>query len=334
MTVLIKHLPGLTPGTTADWASASGRGSTMNASGVYRAVPKRKPVRVSVVIPVYNAGESLREAVQSALMQSCSSVEIILVDDGSTDPMTQAIIRSFGRKVRVVRQPNAGPAAARNLGIRHSCGEWIAFLDQDDLWMPEKIATQLKVAETTGADIVYTNARNFGELQRVSELRLTPDQMPSGDVFESLLLDNMLTMAGVMVRASLFQTAGGFRSEVDGVDDWDMWLRAAAAGAKFAAVPEPLTLYRWHSASLSKRHEQMKEHRLRALRHALSLPRGRAVSSRLKRRAWAQVLSTSAWFIAEKSPSKAILWYLQALLFWPIEIKSWKGLARTCLGRM
>jgi glycosyltransferase involved in cell wall biosynthesis len=334
MTVRIKHLPGLAPGTTADWASASGRGSTMNASGISGAVPKRKPVRVSVVIPVYNAGESLREAVQSVLSQTLRSFEIILVDDGSTDPITQTMIRSFGRRVRVVRQPNAGPASARNLGISHASGEWIAFLDQDDLWTPEKLETQLNVAESTGADIIYTNARNFGELDRVTELRNDPSQMPSGDIFESLLLDNMLTMAGVIVRASLFRSVGLFRSEVDGVDDWDMWLRASAAGAQFAAVQKPLTIYRWHSASLSKRHEQMKEHRVRVLQHALSLPRGRAVCSRLKRRAWAQVLSTSAWFIAEKNPFKAVFWYLQSLFFWPAEAKSWKGIARTCLRRV
>lgn len=333
MTVLLNHLPGLMPGTAVDWAANAGRSGTMSGSAVSRSASGRKQARVSVIIPVYNAGECLREAVQSVLSQTFRSVEIILVDDGSTDSITQTMIRSFGRRVRVVRQPNAGPASARNLGIRHASGEWIAFLDQDDLWTPEKLATQLNVAESTGADIIYTNARNFGELDRVAELRNDPCQMPSGDVFESLLLDNMLTMAGVMVRASLFRSVGLFRSEVDGVDDWDMWLRASAAGAQFAAVPEPLTLYRWHSASLSKRHEQMKIHRVRVLQNALNLPRGRAVCNSLKRRAWAQVLSTSAWFIAEKNPFKAVLWYLQSLFFWPAEAKSWKGIARTCLRR-
>ncbi len=288
---------------------------------------------ISVVIPVYNAGLPLREAIDSALAQTDVNVEVIVVDDGSTCQVTQEILDSYGTQIRCLRQKNAGPAAARNVGVQHASHEWIAFLDQDDIWLPQKSRVQLAAAQESGADVIYTNARNFGELERVGELRCDPAQMPTGEVFEALLLDNFLTMAGVMIRRSTFLAAGSFRPEFAGVDDWDMWLKVSAAGAQFHAVPEPLILYRWHSGSLSKRHHQMKALREQVLLEALNSPRGRQVPWNFRRRALARVRSTSAWFIAEKEPMQAAVWYAQSIAYWPLEMNSWKGFVKSCLRR-
>lgn len=288
---------------------------------------------VSVVIPVYNAGAPLKEAIDSALSQEHVQVEVLVVDDGSTCSVTRQILADYGDQIRCFTQKNSGPAAARNLGVQNASHEWIAFLDQDDIWLPGKLQKQMAVAGETGADVVYTNARNFGELERVAELRCEPAQMPCEDVFESLLLDNVLTMAGVMIRRSTFIAAGCFRPEFAGVDDWDMWLKVSAAGAKFAAIPEALILYRWHSGSLSKRHHQMKDLREKVLAEALNSPRGKLVPWKLRRKALAKVRSTSAWFIAEKEPMQAAVWYAQSLVYWPLEMNSWKGFVKSCLRR-
>ncbi|MBL8808847.1 MAG: glycosyltransferase [Planctomycetaceae bacterium] len=288
---------------------------------------------ISVVIPVYNAGQPLKEAIDSAFSQIGVNVEVIVVDDGSTCGVTQSILESYGDRIRYFRQKNAGPAAARNLGVQHASHEWIAFLDQDDIWLPEKSQIQLAAAQESGADVTYTNARNFGELERVGEVRCNPAQMPSGDVFEALLLDNFLTMAGVMIRRSVFLAAGSFRPEFAGVDDWDMWLKVSAAGAQFQAIPDPLILYRWHSGSLSKRHRQMKDLREQVLLEALNSPRGRQVPWNFRRKALARVRSTSAWFIAEKEPMQAAVWYAQSIAYWPLEMNAWKGFVKSCLRR-
>ena len=145
-------------------------------------------VKVSVVIPTYNGAAEVRRAIDSALAQSGCEVEVIPVNDGSTDD-TASVLNSYGSRIRAVHQKNSGPAATRNAGIAAATGDWVAFLDHDDYWQPGKLAAQLAAADRTGADVIYTNAQNFGDVNRVAELRSNPDEMPEGDLFEHLLLD-------------------------------------------------------------------------------------------------------------------------------------------------
>ena len=115
-------------------------------------------VRVSAIIPAYNADSFIREAVDSALGQTHTDVEVIVVDDSSTDD-TASVLQSYGERIIVHRQPNGGVAAARNAGARLASGRWVAFLDADDVWLPTKIERQLAVASTP---LSYTNRFNFG----------------------------------------------------------------------------------------------------------------------------------------------------------------------------
>ena len=282
-------------------------------------------------MPVYNGAAYLRESVASAVAQVGADIELIVVDDGSTDESAD-IIAEFGDRIRCLRQENAGTAVARNTALRSSAREWVAFLDQDDRWKPNKIAEQLRIATETGADVVYTNAEVFGEVERIGQLRSNPATMPAGDVFEHLLVDNFVTMSSVMVRRELLVKFGGFAIDCPGVDDWDMWLRLSADGAKFAAMPEPLTEYRWHSDAQSRKYGTMRNSRLRVVRSALGSDRGSSLPWVKRARSIAAAHSTSAWVAAGESRWQAAVWYLQSLTKWPFAPGVWKSLAKVCVG--
>lgn len=291
--------------------------------------------RVSVVIPVFNGEEDLSGAIDSVLRQTEGDVEVIVVNDGSTDS-TADVIASFGDRVRGVHQANLGPgglAKTRNNGVRASTGEWIAFLDHDDLWEPEKLSRQLEVAHQQCADVVYTNARNFGDIHRVADLRSDPATMPEGDLFDALLLDNFIVMSSAMMKRSLFDTIGGFTEDPVLAEDWDLWLKAAASGSVFAAVRDPVTLYRWRPGSFSKNHKRMRQLRRLAIQRAIDTDRGRELPWSVRRKALARVESCSAWFLASSSPQKAICWYARALVYWPFDLNGWKGIVKGCLGK-
>jgi glycosyltransferase involved in cell wall biosynthesis len=291
--------------------------------------------RVSVIIPVFNGVDDLSGAIDSALSQQDCEVEVIVVNDGSTDG-TKSLIDSYGSRVRSVHQSNLGAAGlstTRNNGVRVATGEWVAFLDHDDYWAPEKLRLQLESADRQNADVVYTNARNFGDVERVADLRSEPAAMLEGDLFQPLLLDNFIVMSSAMMKRSLFNAIGGFTESPVLAEDWDLWLKAAAQGAHFAAVREPVTMYRWRPGSFSKNHERMRQLRLLAVQRALETSRGRALPWSVRRRALASVESCSAWFLASTAPRRAIRWYARSIAYWPFDVNCWKGVVKGCLGR-
>lgn len=288
-------------------------------------------VKVSVVIPTYNGAAEVRRAIDSALAQEGCEVEVIPVNDGSTDD-TAYVLNSYGSRIRAVHQKNSGPAATRNAGIAAATGDWVAFLDHDDYWQPGKLAAQLAAADRTGADVIYTNARNFGDVNRVADLRSNPDEMPEGDLFEYLLLDNFIVVSSTIVRRELLEKVGGFNAP-PGVEDWDLWLRLATNGAKFAPVREALTMYQWRPGSLSKNFERMRDIRRQIIRTAMASERAQSLSWTFRQKVLANVESCSAWFLASSSPRRAITWYAQSLAYWPFDLNSWKGLVKGCLGR-
>lgn len=288
---------------------------------------------VSVIIPVHNAGEYLRESIDSALAQESVRKEVIVVDDGSTDD-TPKMLAEYGDRIQVISQPNAGCSAARNTAAYAAKGTWLAFLDQDDVWLPRKLAVQLaRAEEVKHADIIYSNIENFGSIERVDEFR-GPQELREGNLFIPLLLDNFITMSSAMIRRSAFERLGGMDSTMSGVDDWDLWLRHFADNGFAAACPEALVRYRWHNQSLSKRHDFMCQQRLQALNKALGTPRGRAVGWRIRRQARANVWKCSAWFVAASDRWTAIRWYLHSAMSWPLNAEALKGIVKCSLGRV
>jgi len=208
---------------------------------------------VSVVIPAYNPTSStLKEAIDSALGQTYRQLEVVIVDDGSTVD-TRWLLGAYGGRIRYVRKANGGPASARNIGVGLARGEYIAFLDADDRWEPDKIARQVDALQRhPAAGLVYSSVSRIDAHGRLQGVRRHP-MARSGWVAEQLLLKNFVPTSTVMVRACCFTTLGRFDEsrELISVEDYDMWLRIAERW-ELLYLDRPLVRYRLHAGGISR----------------------------------------------------------------------------------
>jgi glycosyltransferase involved in cell wall biosynthesis len=182
---------------------------------------------ISVIIPTYNSGKFISEAIQSVLRQTCTDYEIIVIDDGSTDNTSGIIEKNFPQ-VRYFYIPNQGVSRARNYGIGRACGEFIAFLDADDLWLPEKLEKQLKVFN---ADhelmLVFTEHRVFDTTGIREETFLKKERLMKGDVVRNIFFYSHVALPTVMVRKHVFQEIGCFEENLKAAEDDNLWMRIA-----------------------------------------------------------------------------------------------------------
>jgi len=217
---------------------------------------------VSVVIPTYNRARLVREAVASVLAQSYRPLELIVVDDGSTDATGAALA---GRpEVRVVRQPHTGmPGQARNAGARLARGEYLAFLDSDDLWRPHKLERQVAVATVDGGAIWHTRERWVRSGRVISQR--SQRHRRSGDLFADSLRKCVIGPSTVLLRRTVFAQAGGFREDLEIAEDYELWLRLTARYPVGYLEQELVIKRAGHSDQLSERYGQIEVFRLRAL---------------------------------------------------------------------
>lgn len=198
---------------------------------------------VSVVIPCYNHGAYIRDAVESVCAQTFSDVEMVIVDDGSNNQETRAVLAGLSDAgYRVIRTKNNGPASARNTGIANSRGRYILPLDADDLIAPEFIERAVPLLENNPqTKIVCTDAVLIGD---ESGVRRLPDFSP-----ERILSENIL-FATALFRKADWQTVGGYCTALrSGWEDWDFWIAMTRGGATVSKIPEPLFTYRIRSSS-------------------------------------------------------------------------------------
>ena len=221
---------------------------------------------ISVVIPTYNSGALLKQTLDSALNQTVAPLEIIIVDDGSTDGTPDWIAANYGERVRLIRQGNGGVAAARNTGWSAARGQWIAFLDHDDVWHADKLERLLDAATAT-TGVVYGRWREVNENNEPlpESAQLTRQSWwngASGRVFGWLFgwRCPLVSMSVPIVRRELLEQIGGFDSSCVPCDDWDLWLRLARI-CRFAFVDELTLDYRCYP-------EQQSRDEIKALRAA------------------------------------------------------------------
>lgn len=203
---------------------------------------------ISVVIPAYNAEAFVARAIESVLAQTLPVLEVLVVDDGSRDKTADVVTRCGG-PVRLLRQANSGPAAARNHGVREARGEWIAFLDADDAWLTAKLEIQ---------------ARHFGD-ERTGVVHAyvvdVPDRFryEGEQTFERLWQQNVIGTSTAVVRRSAWESVGGFHEDrrLMGVEDYHFWLRIAAAGWRIAVCREELSHYTPAACNLSSQLHQI-----------------------------------------------------------------------------
>jgi glycosyltransferase involved in cell wall biosynthesis len=213
-------------------------------------------MRVSVVIPAFNAERTLAATLRSVQRQTRPRVEVIVVDDGSTD-RTVRLAEQWG--ARVLSKPNSGQADARNLGIEHAQGDWVTFLDADDLLAASYLQEMEKLAGT-GAALLHTDAYLFSG-RRVFRGMAAPDRpwaprLEPRALFVELAARNFVFVA-TTVRRDALQRVGGFDGRINGVEDWEMWLRLAAHGYGSARTPVPLGMYRRRPGQVSADRQRM-----------------------------------------------------------------------------
>ena len=223
---------------------------------------------VSVVVPVRNGEAYVREAIDSVLTQTYGRVHTIVVDDGSTDGSARAA-QSFGSRVRYCYQPWSGAASARNRGVDVANGEWIAFLDADDLWEPDKLQKQLlTLAHNNSLDMVFGHVQQFFSPELPDEIRRTisiPGRPDPGYHVGTLLM-----------KTNTFRRVGAFLPQLKMGEFVEWYARATAAGLSTVMLPDVVMRRRVHANNMGRREPQNRVDYVRALRAGLAEKRRRA----------------------------------------------------------
>ncbi len=274
--------------------------------------------RVSVIIPAYNAAWCIRRAVDSVLAQSYPGYELIVVDDGSTDD-TAALLAGYADAVRIVSKPNGGLSSARNAGIAAARGEFVAFLDADDWWMPEKLARQMALMDAR-PDLLFCSTASA--VQTPAGERLADWRCGRGmnSTLEAIFAANAHVAgsgSAVLAKRDAFTQAGNFDESLRSLEDIDMWMRLAALGG-FECIDETLVCIEKSASSMSGNLRVMRSAAIRVMRK-----NRRLLPSNLRggfwRRAYAGMLTDYAKWAYRKGESVLALGdLLRALAMAPI----------------
>lgn len=210
---------------------------------------------ISIIMPAYNAESFIEASIKSVLAQTYQNWELLIVDDGSTDN-TFSIAQGFAlinQKIKISQQSNQGASVARNTAIEQAAGQWLAFLDADDLWEPQKLERQMAVSEAIPqADLIYTSGWKFAgnnPLQR-DDYDIKGGLHNASEMYKLLYLYNDIPTLSVMARRDKVIAVGPMQPNLL-CEDWDLWLRMALAGANYYGMHERLFYYRKHSAGAS-----------------------------------------------------------------------------------
>ena len=199
---------------------------------------------VSVVIPLYNARDVIRDTIESVFAQTYRDYEIVVIDDGSTDGSGD-VLQAYGDRLRYIQQPNGGVAQARNRGIAVSRGCYIALLDHDDLWRSEKLAKQVAILDGQPAvGMVVTDVAHIDRVGRPMG-QLGPAYQPQHEFARLFVQGFVPTPSATLIRTAILRVVGGFDEQFNsaGLDDHEFWTRIAAA-TTIAGISEPLTYHR------------------------------------------------------------------------------------------
>ena len=272
--------------------------------------------RVSAIIATHNRAELVGQAIKSALSQTVRPAEIIVVDDGSSDSTPQ-VLSEYGSDIRILRQPNRGRSAARNAGVKHAQGDIIAFLDSDDIWLPEKLEKQLAAFKASpGAGLVHTFSdvvdAKGAQLPRETGRRqqLYRRALKRGYTYEGMSQECIMFLSTVAVRRECWERSGPMDTAIPAFEDWDWYLRAAVY-TEIATIPETLVHFRKHAGNTSSR--EFLEGRVKTCRKHLALLDGRPRSSHRERARRNFCVQLAAAYYVHGSSAQAGKWMREAV---------------------
>lgn len=271
---------------------------------------------VSTIIPAFNCEKYIKETVESVFSQTHKDIELIVVDDCSTDD-TGKILKAFGPRVICVRQEkNAGPTIARNRGIEMAKGKYVAFLDHDDIWAPTKLEKQIGLLEgDPDVALVYSDSFSLNASDSKTGTLFRAVRPERGFVFESLLFNHFIATSSVVIRKKVFDEIGKFNERYFISQDFDLYLRIAERH-KIDFVDEPLFKYRAHPGGLSTKRRKLtlqeaieisKRYRDKFLRSNPGLAR------KLDRRIAKYMFYISIWLLDSSNRREAAGWYLNSM---------------------
>ena len=300
------------------------------------ASPKMANSLVSIVIPVFNAAAYMKQTLESALEQTYRNIEIVAVDDGSSDG-SLALLRSYEPRIKVLSQANRGVSLARNRGVRESSGDFLAFLDADDVWDPTKVERQVSVlTQHPGALAVYCDHRIIdaeGNITGPSGALAQP--RTSGQLLRNLILSNFIISPSlVMLRRAAFEQVGGFDESVRAAEDYDLWMRIAASGPILYML-DTLVSYRRHGRN--KYAGESLESHLGALRSLMNIrpyvERGKSASLRaaLHQATYSEVMSIAWHYGLKGQHGQAIRRYIDAARTNPLSLAPILGMLSSIL---
>src|SRR5262245_58474442 len=278
-----------------------------------------KSASVSVVIPSYNSGHMVIDAINSVLAQTVVPDEIIVIDDGSRDDTRERLAR-YARQIRSIHQHNQGVSATRNRGLQEAQCEHVAFLDADDVWHPRKLELQLDVL-SGDRSLGLLGTRTFG--WPAAQFADVADPVSKQLVivpWERLVVRNCFVTSSILVRRSILRQVGPFDTGLQGPEDHDLWLRVAEV-SRTANLSLPLTGYRDVPASLSKQAARMEQGMLKILEKldARDVWKGRHL---LRKRAYSSVSHSCAYMYgAAGCPGRALLRSMASLLSYPFPFR-------------
>jgi teichuronic acid biosynthesis glycosyltransferase TuaG len=244
--------------------------------------------RVSIVIPVFNHERFIRESIESVLAQDFPALEVVVVDDGSTDG-TPAIVAEYRDRVRIIRQENAGAARALNCGLRAATGEWIGWLSSDDVFLPGKITAQLATARIRPqVGLLYSSWIKIDAAGAELSRHVSPELIASQAIWQ-LMQGNFINGSSVLLRRDVIQRHGVFDESLRADVDAEMWFRLLLAGVEFAHPSGFFLRYRWHAQNMSHQRllmrQSMETTRMKVIRTATNdqlfpaLPTGGSVAA-------------------------------------------------------
>ena len=223
---------------------------------------------ISVIIPTYNRIDVLPRALDSVFSQSDPLTDVIVVDDGSDDGTADMVSAKYP-EVKLIKQQNTGVSAARNRGIAESKGGWIAFLDSDDEWKPQKLERQIIcIAENPDAVLIHTDEIWIRDGKRVNPMK--KHQKSGGRIFQKCLPLCVISPSSVLVKRSLLEEIGNFDEDLDVCEDYDLWLRICAEYPVHYVDEKLIVKYVSHADQLSRRHWGMDRFRISALEKVIS----------------------------------------------------------------